>query len=192
MAGVRKKLLEKTRSDLLQQARNLFAQYGYANTAMEQLTSQIGLTRGALYHHFGNKKGLFLAVVEMIDSEMADRLNNATLNARSPLEALKNRANCYLDMALESDIQRIMLRDAYSVLDTQQLQLATQSCVTAISTLLFEIDNGVSVTHKAHAHFINGGLTSLAIWIANHHDAEQAVFEAKNTANTLINNLISS
>lgn len=39
---------------------------------MDKLTAEAGLTRGALYHHFGDKRGLFAAVVDQIDSQMAE------------------------------------------------------------------------------------------------------------------------
>ena len=57
---------------LIEVARRAFAEYGYADTSMDKLTAEAGLTRGALYHHFGDKKGLFAAVVDQIDSEMAE------------------------------------------------------------------------------------------------------------------------
>lgn len=48
--------MEETRATLLATARKVFCEYGYAETSMDDLTAQAGLTRGALYHHFGDKK----------------------------------------------------------------------------------------------------------------------------------------
>ena len=58
--------MEETRATLLATARTFFADRGYADTSMDELTAQAGLTRGALYHHFGDKKGLLAAVVDRI------------------------------------------------------------------------------------------------------------------------------
>jgi Transcriptional regulator len=69
--SVREKKMAATRKKLIEVARRTFAEYGYADTSMDKLTAEAGLTRGALYHHFGDKKGLFAAVVNQIDSEMA-------------------------------------------------------------------------------------------------------------------------
>ena len=65
---------EETRLRLVTAARQVFVKNGYADTAMEDLTSAAGLTRGALYHHFGDKKGLLKAVAQDIEIEMDERL----------------------------------------------------------------------------------------------------------------------
>ena len=66
--------MEETRATLLVIARKVFSDRGYADTSMDDLTAQANLTRGALYHHFGDKKGLLAAAVEQIDAEMDERL----------------------------------------------------------------------------------------------------------------------
>lgn len=63
----RTEMIEETRRKLVAAARQQFGGVGYAETVMDELTAQAGMTRGALYHHFGDKKGLFLAVVQEID-----------------------------------------------------------------------------------------------------------------------------
>lgn len=69
--SIRELKMAETRKKLIEVARRSFTTYGYAETSMDKLTAEAGLTRGALYHHFGDKKGLFAAVVDQIDSEMA-------------------------------------------------------------------------------------------------------------------------
>ena len=66
MAQVRQSrasMIEATRAKLIAAAREAFALHGYAQASMDELTAQAGLTRGALYHHFGGKPGLLAAVV---------------------------------------------------------------------------------------------------------------------------------
>src|SRR5574344_355703 len=66
----RSSMIEATRAKLIAAARSAFAQHGYAQASMDELTAQAGLTRGALYHHFGGKPGLLAAVFAQIDAEM--------------------------------------------------------------------------------------------------------------------------
>ncbi|MBC7211064.1 MAG: helix-turn-helix transcriptional regulator, partial [Pseudomonas sp.] len=55
--------MEETRAALLAMARQVLGEQGYAQTSMDDLTARAGLTRGALYHHFGDKQGLLAAVM---------------------------------------------------------------------------------------------------------------------------------
>ncbi|MCX7320699.1 MAG: helix-turn-helix domain containing protein, partial [Hyphomicrobiales bacterium] len=62
-------MVEETRAKLIEAARKAFASKGYAASSMDDLTAAAGLTRGALYHNFGDKKGLLQAVIHQIDGE---------------------------------------------------------------------------------------------------------------------------
>src|SRR3546814_10632909 len=77
---------------------------------MDELTAAAGMTRGALYHHFGSKQGLFEAVVEQIDEEMDDQLKALATKEKDEWKALCVSARAYLEMVLEPTVQRIMLR----------------------------------------------------------------------------------
>lgn len=63
LRGVESVLHTEARAKLLATARRAFAEHGYANTAMDEFTAAVGLTRGALYHHFGSKEKLLIAVI---------------------------------------------------------------------------------------------------------------------------------
>lgn len=53
----RAETMEETRTKLITAARKAFAEKGFAAASMDDLTASVGLTRGALYHNFGDKKG---------------------------------------------------------------------------------------------------------------------------------------
>ena len=66
MAGrKRSEMMEETRAKLVASARKAFAEKGFAAASMDDLTAEAGLTRGALYHNFGDKRGLLQAVVRI-------------------------------------------------------------------------------------------------------------------------------
>ncbi|MDU6435104.1 MAG: helix-turn-helix domain-containing protein, partial [Pantoea sp.] len=69
--------MELNRAKLIAAARKAFAEKGFAAASMDDLTASVNLTRGALYHNFGDKKGLLAAVVTQIDGEMAQRARDA-------------------------------------------------------------------------------------------------------------------
>jgi AcrR family transcriptional regulator len=51
------------RERLLEAALRLFASKGYTATSVRDIVSAAGVTAPSLYHHFGNKEGLFLAIM---------------------------------------------------------------------------------------------------------------------------------
>ena len=166
MSRVRAEMIEDTRARLIASARQAFATQGYANTSMDDFTARAGLTRGALYHHFGDKKGLLAAVVAQLDSEMDARLQRITDEAVDPWSGFGDRCRAYLRMAQDSEIQRIVLQDAPAVLGDTGSQ---QHCVDSLCQLLEALMQS-GVIHRAPslalAQLINGSLVNTALWIA--------------------------
>lgn len=83
---------------------------------MDELTASVGLTRGALYHNFNDKKGLLAAVVAQIDSEMAANAKAIAAAADDDWERLLAEGIAYIKMALVPEVQRIVLLDGPAVL----------------------------------------------------------------------------
>ena len=164
--------MEETRAALLATARKVFSERGYADTSMDDLTAQAGLTRGALYHHFGDKKGLLLAVVEQIDAEMDGRLQAISDSAAEPWDGFRRRCRAYLEMALEPEIQRIVLRDARAVLGGASPD-SQRHCLDSMQRLIEGlIRQGIiaDASAQALAALIYGCLAEAAFWIADGDD----------------------
>ncbi|MER2197496.1 TetR/AcrR family transcriptional regulator [Methylobacterium brachiatum] len=68
--------MEEARAKLVQAARRAFAIEGYDAASMGELTAEVGLTRGALYHNVDDRKGPLQTVSDQIDAGMADRLRS--------------------------------------------------------------------------------------------------------------------
>lgn len=167
--------MEQTRATLLATARKVFSECGYADTSMDDLTAQAGLTRGALYHHFGDKRGLLAAVVEQIDAEMDARLRAISNNAADPWEGFRERCQAYLEMALEPEIQRLVLRDARSVLGGASPE-AQRHCIESMQRLIEDlIEQGVvaEADAEALASLIYGSLSEAAFWIAERESSKR-------------------
>jgi AcrR family transcriptional regulator len=82
---------DATRARLVSAARALFAKRGYASVGTEEIVRQAKLTRGALYHHFDDKRDLFRAVHEQIEGELTDAIAAELAGAGTddPIEALR-------------------------------------------------------------------------------------------------------
>jgi AcrR family transcriptional regulator len=107
---------EATRAKLIRVARDLFARRGYNDVATEEIVRRASVTRGALYHHFRDKRDLFQAVVEQIEQEVTQKLAETALAHSDPWEQQTAAIGAYLDVCLEPAVQRIVLTDAPSVL----------------------------------------------------------------------------
>jgi AcrR family transcriptional regulator len=109
---------ESTRAALMGVARRLFGERGYAGTATEDIVAGAGVTRGALYHQFKDKRDLFIAVLDQIQLEVLGRLGAAAVQhpTASPLQQLRRAFQMYLDITMEPEVQRIVLLDGRSVL----------------------------------------------------------------------------
>ena len=107
---------EATRAKLLRTGRDLFARRGYNDVSTEEIVKRAGVTRGALYHHFRDKRDLFAAVVEQLEQEVVERVAATALAEGDPWEQQIAAIGAYLDVCLEPAVQRIVLTDAPSVL----------------------------------------------------------------------------
>jgi AcrR family transcriptional regulator len=104
-----------TRAALLGAARDLFGSLGFADTSLDKVVARAQVTKGALYHHFASKEGLFAAVYEQVQREVSDRVVQEFL-LPDPWEALLVGCDLWIDAHVEPSVQRIVLRDARAVL----------------------------------------------------------------------------
>lgn len=179
VAKRRAQMVEETRAKLIHAARKAFAAKGYAASSMDDLTAEVGLTRGALYHNFGDKKGLLQAVIDQMDAEILVRMRAAREKADGTWPGFMDECMAYLEMALEPEIQRIMLLDGPAVLGDPSQWPNQNACLrTTMDTLQTLMDEGTirPVDPEAAARLINGAALNAALWIAAADDSH-SVFE---------------
>ena len=90
-----------TKQKLEHVARELFAERGFAAVSAEELVAEAGVTRGALYHHYDGKQGLFEAVVETTMRDLHARLSREAAAASNPLDALLRGVGVFLKFCTE-------------------------------------------------------------------------------------------
>ena len=109
---------QATSARLIAAGRHLFAKHGYAGVGTEQIVKRARVTRGALYHHFADKRDLFLAVHESLEEELVAGIAEALAEAATedPIVAMKVAVRAFLDSVLDPGRARITLIEAPSVL----------------------------------------------------------------------------
>jgi AcrR family transcriptional regulator len=177
MAQKRSDMILETRAKLIKAARESFATQGFAQSSMDVLTAQAGLTRGALYHHFGDKKGLLEAVIAQIDAEMTARLTAIVDEAKTTWDGFIDESIAYIKMALEPEIQRIVFLDGPAVLGDPSRWPSQNSCIMStqrsIEKLIAE-KTVRPVDAPAMARLIMGALLGASLWIASAEDPHSA------------------
>ncbi len=189
----RAETMEETRTKLIAAARKAFAEKGFAAASMDDLTASVGLTRGALYHNFGDKKGLLAAVVTQIDSEMAQGAKNAAAQSGDDQQKLLAEGIAYIKMALDEEVRRIVLLDGPAFLGDPTKWPSQNTCLDATRESLSDlIERGVikPVDVDATAWLLNGAALNAAQWVAASDAPKQALPKAIEVFTLLVSGVL--
>jgi AcrR family transcriptional regulator len=143
--GRREAEAQATRDALVLAALELFTKRGYAGVGTEEIVTRAKVTRGALYHHFTDKRDLFRAVFERVESELMERIGARMEATDDPWELMLAGMRSFLDACEEPAVKQIALTDAPSVLGWQEWR---------------EIDNrhGLGLTRAALQGAVDAGV----------------------------------
>jgi AcrR family transcriptional regulator len=148
---------------------------------MDELTADVGLTRGALYHNFQDKRGLLAAVVDQIDTEMAVRAQEIGAGAGNDWQGLLAEGAAYIEMALNPEVQRIVLLDGPAVLGDPSQWPSQNNCLQVTkSTVGRLIAQGIlkPLDPEAAARLLSGAALNAALWIAASEDPQSVLPKA--------------
>ena len=85
------------RQALLDAGKTEFANYGYDGARLERIAAKVGCAKRMLYYYFGNKKDVYLAVIEQSYSDIRASEEQLNLDALEPLQALHTLARKSFD-----------------------------------------------------------------------------------------------
>src|SRR3954449_11342706 len=114
--GRREAEARATREALIEAALELFTERGYAEVGTEEIVTRAKVTRGALYHHFKDKRDLFRAVFERVEADLMERIGATMGGAGDPWELITMGMRSFLDACEEPAVKQISLIDAPAVL----------------------------------------------------------------------------
>ncbi len=176
-------LTETTRASLLARAREAFAAHGYADAPLDELVRAAGLTKGALYHHFGSKQGLFEAVLRDLDAQVARQVEGAMPQGGATLDDLAAGCRRWLEAMLDPGARRILLLDAPAVLGHRAArEFDDASSIKPLVALLDALRASGEVDEKVDpeptAHLLAGALYEAALWIGEQAAPRRALARA--------------
>jgi AcrR family transcriptional regulator len=169
--------LAATRAALLKAARTIFAEQGYAAAATEEIVRRAKVTRGALYHHFEDKRALFDAVASEVAREIAEKIDAMT-PMDDPLKALIVGTGAFLDACLDPAVRRIYLIDAPAVLGWHRWREidaphGVRSLREGVGAMLAQRpDDALAI--EPTTFLLAGAFNEAALWVAEAKDEKAA------------------
>lgn len=181
---------EETVSRLIEVAFSLFSERGYHTVAAEVIVEQAGVTRGALYHHFDGKRGLFEAVFIECEQQIAARIQQAARRKSDVQDQLIAGSLAFLDSCADARLRRIVIEDGPAVLgwsawrriDSEHGFALLRNAIQAL-----EADSRLSgYSTDALAYLLSGAMNELAMWVAGSQTPRKTLQAAKTTLKTLL------
>ncbi|WP_119697864.1 TetR/AcrR family transcriptional regulator [Microbacterium halotolerans] len=173
---------DATRRRILDCAREMLAERGYPDVGLDEIAMGAGVTRGAVYHHFGNRRGVFDAVHAWAQDEVARAIVLATQGISDPWQALKIGCRAFMDTSVREDVRRILLVDAPAVVGWGAWRdLDAQGSARLLGDALADLDDvgalQIDSIGACHA-LLSGAMNEAALRAASLEPAERGVAEA--------------
>ena len=174
----------ETQAAVLDSACYLFGKKGYNKTSLEDIASHCKLTIRPIYHYFGNKKQLFAAVNEKMESRIlsAFHQDKATGDKQNPLYGW----HAFLDLCSSREFRQIVLIDSPNILGRERWK--TSAVVIDAKKRLRGIFKDKS-GYKAEllSRMMIGAFAEAGLSIAESDDPEHARQQANEIVNSILN-----
>jgi AcrR family transcriptional regulator len=184
---------ETTRRALITAARKLFGAHGFAAVSVDEIARRARVTTGALYHHFRDKRDLFRAVYEQVDSELTTRIATQSGGNSDAWRQLIAGCEAFLDACRDRETRRIVLIDAPSVLGWEEWRQIDAAHGLGLLTrgLQSAMDVGVLKRRAAQplALLLYGALNEGGLALARAEDFDAARSEMRELLTDLLSGL---
>ena len=184
---------EATRAKLVRAGRRLFGKRGFADVGTEEIVRAAGVTRGALYHQFADKRELFAAVFEDTEAELIAEAALGAAATDDPVEALRGGFVAWLEACSRPAVQRIVLVDAPAVLGWEEWRAIGErhGLGVTMAALRAGMDAGALAPQPLRplAHVMVGALDEAALYVARAQDTDTARDEMTQVLDRLVDSL---
>lgn len=178
MPRASKEQSEATAAAVRAAARRLYAERGYASVPLDEIAAAAGVTRGAVYHHYGSRQGLFAAVHADVQAGVAAAVDAATQDVTDPWQSLETGCRAFLEASVADDARRIMLVDGPAVLGWAAWRdVDAASSGRLLDDVLAELADAGRLRDlpvAATSALLTGAMNEAALWIATSPDRTAA------------------
>lgn len=171
----------ETRAAVLDSACRQFGTKGYADTSLESIAGDCGLTIAPIYHYFGNKRALFEAVVERMNDRILESLQRVSDGEGTGGSAAWR---AYLQLCEDAGFRRIVLIDAPSVLGREGW--SESPVYRTAAALLRRSDGSDTPIGDLERRILLAGLAEAALAIAESNNPRRLAKESEATVARLL------
>ncbi|MDR5863654.1 TetR/AcrR family transcriptional regulator [Halomonas campisalis] len=105
----------KKREIILNAATELFLESGYSRVSVDAIIARVGGSKRTIYSYFGDKDGLFSAIVHNLCDKIVSPLTDLDLRGLPPGQALKQLSETFFDVVLAPntlELHRLVVAEA--------------------------------------------------------------------------------
>lgn len=177
----------QTARRVLEAANELFASQGFANVSLDDVARAAAVTRGAVYHHYKSKTGLFRETAAALQSRIAAAVVRAAEAAGSdPGDQLRAGSHAFMDAITSDPAVRILLIDAPPVIGWQEWRrIDAENSGAHLRDALQQVGVAEELVDVTTAQ-LSGAMNEAALWIAHHENADRARTQAHSALDQLL------
>ncbi|MEV4735948.1 MULTISPECIES: TetR/AcrR family transcriptional regulator [unclassified Microbacterium] len=163
-----------TAARILGAATEHFADRGFAISSVDAIARAADVTRGAVYHHYTSKAGLFAAVAQVQQQAVAEAIVAATGDTNDTRAALRQGSHAFLDAITRGPAARVLLVDGPAVLSWEDWRrLDGAGPARELRQGLAELGLAPALLDPLTAA-LSGAMNELAVWLSGRTDDEDA------------------
>lgn len=179
-----------TKRKIIQHAQIMFAKNGYVDTRFDLIGEELGVTSGAMYHHFKNKKDVFDSVVQLSALKISEKVIKTAEAESEIIEGIIVGCLTFIKEVSSPRYSKIMLEDSISVLGWKRWKEIDES--TSESTLVSAIKEIQLKTNPVLvARFISGGTNELALWMTHQSNKTDAFKYVSDSVRNMVTSILS-
>jgi len=182
-----------TTEALIAAAREAFVNDGFTATSVDEVATRVGMSKGAVYHHYASKTDLFRAVFESVEAELQQRVMRRAARVTDPIEQIIAGNDAFLDAATDPSIGRITLIEAPAVLGWTLFREIDEQYFMGLLMASLAAATGARRTDEAarlQARVAFAGLCELAVAVATSDHPSRTLKLAKVESRRLVRGLI--
>lgn len=192
--ATKEEMREATRARMIAVGLEVFGKQGFKDGSLAEIVSAAGVTTGAAYHHFGDKKGLFRAVAEHVEQQILDYVLSKLDPGDIDISSLERGVELTLEYCAKPNIQRIVFRDAPTVFGHREWREIEVNYAFGLMTNTLRAmssEGRVDVGNpEMTARIILGTVIELAHVVADARSKKKALNEAKPILRSVIRSLL--